>query len=74
MSVSFGFRAVAGCTGLTAKSIVQRSRVGPCPFETYPSSHVFFTMAFFDISKDKGNYYGKTASCRDLGGVHSGCR
>jgi hypothetical protein len=66
---------VTGCTGLTAKSIVQPNRVGPCPFETYAFSQVVFTMASFDVITDKWNYYGKAASRRrDLSGVRSECR
>lgn len=74
MRVSLLSQPVARCTDLAAKSIVQPKRVGPCPFETYASSQVLFTMTLFDIITDKWNYYGEAASCRDFSGVHSECR
>ncbi len=44
MSVSLHLQAFVDCDGLTHKSTVQPNRYRPCPFETYPSSPVLFTM------------------------------
>ena len=44
MSVSLHLQAFSGFDGVTSEWTVQPTSYGPGPFETYPSSIVFFTM------------------------------
>jgi len=44
VSLTICLQAFVDRNGPTAKSAAQRNTYRPCPFETYPASHVLFTM------------------------------